>query len=240
MDGRRAKRGSHARVSERLSYANVMATLAVFIALGGGAWAVAIGRNDVGSREIAKNAVGTAELKDDKTKGKDVDESSLGEVPSAANADSAISAEAAATAANAETAETATEAGSVNGLSFATIDGEIPLDQPPQTVLDLGGLQLKATCTVLAGVTVSADTTHDNALLHASATEADDDLNETEDSNFDAVDDPALHTSGSEGTMTVYYRRAAGAGHRVVSATLAFEDAASTCQVYGHASTSAP
>lgn len=87
MDGR-------PRVSEHLNYANVMATLAVFIALGGGAWAVAIGRNDVGSREIAKNAVGTSELKNNRTKGKDVDESSLGEVPSAAFAQNAANADA--------------------------------------------------------------------------------------------------------------------------------------------------
>jgi len=63
-----------------------------FIALGGGAWAVAIGRNDVGAREIEKNAVGTSELKNNKTKGKDVDEASLAQVPSALSADSALSA----------------------------------------------------------------------------------------------------------------------------------------------------
>jgi hypothetical protein len=89
MHHKRARDRMSGRIGGRLSYANVMATLAVFIALGGGAWAVAIGRNDVGSREIAKNAVGGSELKDNKTKGKDVDEASLGQVPSAASADTA-------------------------------------------------------------------------------------------------------------------------------------------------------
>jgi len=64
-------------------------TLALFIALAtGSAYAVEqIEKNSIGASQIKKNAVGTSELKDDKTKGKDVDESSLGQVPSATNAE---------------------------------------------------------------------------------------------------------------------------------------------------------
>jgi hypothetical protein len=63
-------------------------TLALFIALAtGSAYAVEqIQRNSIGAPQIKKSAVGTSELKDDKTKGTDVDESSLGQVPSAASA----------------------------------------------------------------------------------------------------------------------------------------------------------
>ena len=63
-------------------------TLALFIALAtGGAYAAEqIQKNSIGAPQIKKNAVGTSELKDDKTTGKDVDESSLGQVPSAASA----------------------------------------------------------------------------------------------------------------------------------------------------------
>ncbi len=74
---------------ERLTFANVVSVVALFVALGSGAYAVTIGRNDVGAPQIARNAVGTSELKNNKTKGKDVDESSLGQVPSAASADTA-------------------------------------------------------------------------------------------------------------------------------------------------------
>jgi len=77
------------QVRKRLTFANVVSVLALVLALGGGAYAVTIGRNDVGARQIAKNAVGTSELKNDKTKGKDVDESSLGQVPTAASATNA-------------------------------------------------------------------------------------------------------------------------------------------------------
>ena len=47
-----------------LSYANVMATIAVFLALGGGAYAaVKLPRNSVGSAQIKANAVSTAKVK---------------------------------------------------------------------------------------------------------------------------------------------------------------------------------
>jgi hypothetical protein len=108
-----------------------MATLAVFIAIGGSAWAVAIGRNDVGSREIAKDSVGTSELKDNKTKGKDVDESSLGQVPSAATADSADTAATADTAGSANTANTATTAATADSATTATTATTATMADPP-------------------------------------------------------------------------------------------------------------
>ena len=46
------------RLISRLSYANVTATLALFVALGGGAYAaVALPRNSVGSRQLKEGAV---------------------------------------------------------------------------------------------------------------------------------------------------------------------------------------
>lgn len=45
------------RIRERLSYANVMATIAVFLALGGGAYALSLGRNSVGSPQLKPGAV---------------------------------------------------------------------------------------------------------------------------------------------------------------------------------------
>jgi len=51
------------RVRGRLTYANVMATLALFVGLGGGAYAaVELSRNDVKSRHIARGAVKAQEL----------------------------------------------------------------------------------------------------------------------------------------------------------------------------------
>jgi hypothetical protein len=53
-----------ARLRAHLSYANVAATLALFIALGGTSYAAAtLARNSVGSAQIRANAVGASEIR---------------------------------------------------------------------------------------------------------------------------------------------------------------------------------
>lgn len=89
-------------------YANVTATLALVVALGGTGYAVGtIGTNDlkpnavtsakiknghVKAPDIKGNAVRSAQVKDGSLTGSDVDESTLGQVPSAVSADSASTA----------------------------------------------------------------------------------------------------------------------------------------------------
>ena len=48
---------------QHLTYANVMATVAVFIALGGTSYALTLPRNSVGASQIRENAVGASELR---------------------------------------------------------------------------------------------------------------------------------------------------------------------------------
>lgn len=81
------------KLRKRLTYANVMSSIAVFLVLGG---ATAVAAKKIGSNElksnsvttakIKKNAVTTAKIKKDAVTGAKVKESTLGEVPSAANA----------------------------------------------------------------------------------------------------------------------------------------------------------
>jgi hypothetical protein len=137
-------------VRERLSYANVMATIAVFLALGGGAYAAIdlVGRNDIKSKHIAKNAV----------KGKDVAEGSLAQVPEAASA---------VTAANADSAANAAK---VNGLSVVKIDGRQDIDAPEETILDLAGLRLRMSCAGPGGeIKVYATTSKPDSSLYGLA-----------------------------------------------------------------------
>lgn len=69
------------RLTGRLSYANVVATLALFIALGGSSYAVTqisggqIKDNSIGGKKLKRNTIGGARIK----------ESSLGTVPRARN-----------------------------------------------------------------------------------------------------------------------------------------------------------
>ncbi len=62
---------------KRFPYANVMATVAVFIALGGGAYAVGVAKNSVTSKTIKNGAVRSADVRDDGLIGTDIDEATL-------------------------------------------------------------------------------------------------------------------------------------------------------------------
>jgi hypothetical protein len=80
-------------VLKRLSYANVMSTVAVFMVLGGGAYAAAT----VGTGQIKNNSVRTQDVRNGNLRGRDlrrntlggrqVKESALGRVPNADNLD---------------------------------------------------------------------------------------------------------------------------------------------------------
>jgi hypothetical protein len=52
------------RIRSHISYANVMATVAVFIALGGASYAaLKLPKNSVGTKQLKKNAVNGAKVK---------------------------------------------------------------------------------------------------------------------------------------------------------------------------------
>lgn len=97
------------KVRTRLTYSNVVATLALFLVLaGGGAWAAK-------KFKLKPNSVHSIQIAPDAASGEDVNEATLGKVPSAANADRASSADNASSAGNAST---------LNGLaSTAFISG---------------------------------------------------------------------------------------------------------------------
>ena len=95
-----------------------MATVAVFIALGGGAFAVSHSKkvapkNSVVSKSIKDGQVTSADVADDGLTATDINEGSLGKVPSAAAADSAAEAD------HAKAADSATNAGDA-----AKLDGK--------------------------------------------------------------------------------------------------------------------
>jgi hypothetical protein len=106
----------------RLPYANVMATIAVFIALGGASYAaLKLPKSSVGTKQLKKNSVTTAKIKNEavtaaKVKkgtltGTQVDASTLGTVPSAGHAASAD---------NASTATNANQLGGVPASQYLT------------------------------------------------------------------------------------------------------------------------
>jgi hypothetical protein len=145
----------------RLSFANVVSVLALFIALGGSAYAFHLGKNSVGPKQLKKNsvttpkikngAVTTAKIKDGAVNGAkvatgtltgtQVNASTLGKVPSAAQADSASVA-----------------GNGAQRISFSNA-GTDPapantLSPGAHQLLSLGNLTLSASCTETAPLTV--------------------------------------------------------------------------------------
>jgi hypothetical protein len=107
------------QIRKRLTYANVMSSIAVFLVLGGAAFAAAqLPKNSVGSKQLKKNAVTTAKIKNNAittgkikngaVSGAKVNVATLGTVPNASHAGSADTANTANNAAHADTASTTT------------------------------------------------------------------------------------------------------------------------------------
>jgi hypothetical protein len=142
------------RLRPRLTYANVMSTLAVVLALGG---ATAFAASKIGTRQIRSGAVKTgklareavttgkikngavtgAKVKDGSLTGADINLGTLGTVPKATSA---------ASAASAQTAVNAQNAAKVGGQSVASFSREIAADGPEAVALQFGGVRLDASC----------------------------------------------------------------------------------------------
>ena len=65
------------RILNRLSYANVISSIALFVALGGTSYALTLPRNSVGPKQIRAGAVGTTELRTGAVRSRDVNDRSL-------------------------------------------------------------------------------------------------------------------------------------------------------------------
>jgi hypothetical protein len=113
------------KIRARFSSAHIMAAMALFIVLGGSAYAA----KKVGTKKIKNAAVTTAKIADgavttpklaaNAVNGAKVDEASLGQVPSAASADKATTADSATTANSANSATTAETAANATNAADA-------------------------------------------------------------------------------------------------------------------------
>jgi hypothetical protein len=105
-------------VGSKLSYANVVSTIALVLAVSGGATAIALSlpKNSVKSKQIAPGAVKTSDIADGAVTGPKVDVSKLAKVPAAVRADTAAKADSAVHADSAGSADTAAVATSLSGF----------------------------------------------------------------------------------------------------------------------------
>jgi hypothetical protein len=198
----------------RLTYANVMSSIAVFLVLGGATAFAAghLGKNSVGTKQLKKNsvtaakikkyavagakikngAVDSSKVKDGSLTGSDINLGTLGTVPSATNAANASNAN------NANKANKAAQTEQIANIYFAANEGA-----PKQTILNLGGLTITAVCPGGGGdIELEATTAVDHSLIDF-FTAQDGDYEANSDFNvgetFDADD------GHNEGTTTDIY-----------------------------------
>jgi len=146
--------------SRRPSASLVIACLALFVALGGGAYAAAkLDKNSVTSKQVKNASLKGKDLKNDTVTGKQIKEEKLGQVPSAASSD--------------KSGDSAKFAG-VTGIRvqpFTLTNGG------SQQMLQHGAFTLTATCSINEGgndfARVLISTTVDNSSLDGSDTTED-------------------------------------------------------------------
>ncbi|HEY2479814.1 MAG TPA: hypothetical protein VGI17_13935 [Solirubrobacterales bacterium] len=92
------------RLRSKLTYANVVSTLALFLVLAGGSALAAshLAKNSVGTKQIKNDAITAAKIENGAVTGSKIRVSTLGTVPSAGSASHASSADTSAQASNAD------------------------------------------------------------------------------------------------------------------------------------------
>src|SRR4051794_23960213 len=141
------------QLRERLTFFNVIAVLALFAALCGGAYAATAAKNSVTSKSIKNGSVKGLDVKDNSLKGTDVNEGSLGTVPTAATAANATSAQ---SATSAHSADTASNASQVDGNDITKIAFRLPVPSPATVIFNQKGLVIRGDCTA-TGLSMTAD-----------------------------------------------------------------------------------
>lgn len=146
------------QLRKRLTYSNVMSSIAVFLVLGGAtAFAAGLAKNSVGPKQLKKNAVTSAKIKNNAVTaakiqngaitGAKVNLASLGTVPNAAHANAADTA---------GTASSAGNANAVNGNSVNKVFAKIPKNSTT-TIGTFGTFKLIAACSAIGDVTLEVD-----------------------------------------------------------------------------------
>ena len=208
---------------DRLTYANVMATLAVFIALGGGAVAaINLPKDSVTSKEIkdkavkkkdlAKNSVDGSRVAPDSLRGGDVRESSLATVPDSER---------------------------VGGSQVQQIQYSASANSGAQELFSLAGLTVTAECGAVDDdfVLLTAETDTDDSVISLPNTVwAGGDIGEITvgtDNDFDSGEE--LEVPIDDTTAVVVYGRGSNSSPVVSASFLAnqFVGGGGTCEVVG-------
>jgi hypothetical protein len=224
-------------VQRHLTYANVVATLALFVALGGSAFAAGyvitkssqIKDGVVTGSDVKNGSLTGSDVKDASLTGADINPAQLGKVPSAAIADRAAS------AMNATTAERAQVSDEVDGQHVERIAAAIPPGTSTQVVGVDGGLQILAGCSASGELALAVSSTTAHALFRASVISLSTppaEVQVVDDADLNPGDNLPLFQQHGNGTAQVAYQSTDG---RVLTAVIGFGELTGpqTCTVNG-------
>jgi hypothetical protein len=220
-----------------LSYSNVMATIAVFVALGGSAYAV----GKLNGKNIKNRSIAAKKVKRNTLTGREVRESKLGKVPEASLADRVRSLGSVPTAIHADSAG---NSDAVDGASVARLDYRatkvVSPDPPYSEIFNQGGLVLRARCGDQSGffMNVKAETTVAGAQIHTfSSNDALNAVDHTEDDAFNPGDQLEIATPqlGDSDQGTFVYSTPQGAQVSVVWQSELYDALGTDCMFGGTA-----
>jgi hypothetical protein len=218
-----------------LTYANVMATIAVFVAVGGSAFATsyvitkssqikdgAVTGADVrdaslSNKDVKNGSLTGSDVKDGSLNGVDLDLTKLGKVPSSATADRAqVSDE-------------------VDGQHVERVAATLPLGTATQVIGADGGLQVRAGCSPSGELTLAVSSTTAHALVRASvisAFEPPADIAVIDDADLNPGENLPLFEAHGRGTAQIAYQ---SADNRISTAVIGFGELTGpqTCTVNG-------
>lgn len=138
-----------------------------------------IAKNAVNGAKIKNGAVGSGDVKNDGLTGTDINEGTLGQVPSAATAGSANSA---------NTANSANSAGSVDGASFVRINYRGAEDSPAVDILKAAGLTVTANCNG-GSLVIAMVSNVDDSMAHWAVNQLDSPLDDDDDGQQNRSED---------------------------------------------------
>ena len=127
------------QIRKRLTYSNVMSSLAVFLVLGGAtAFAAGLAKNSVGSKQLKKNAVTSAKIKNNAV--------TTSKIKNGAITGAKVNAGTIGTVPNATHASSADNANTVGGQSVVKLYKVLSAGQSNVPVGSAGGFSFFATC----------------------------------------------------------------------------------------------
>jgi hypothetical protein len=130
------------RIKGKLSYANLISTLCLFLLLGGGAYAATrLPKNSVDTKQIKNGAVTGAKIKPQTITGTNINLAKLGTVPTASQADNATNAGHADTAGDANTLQGNSASAFMHGTGRVLSERlDLSNGTPTTTLLDIPGV----------------------------------------------------------------------------------------------------